>query len=239
MSSDTISNNNTLAVILARGGSKRIPGKNNRLLNGKPLIAYTFEAAIKSNCFEKIVLSTDDDLIAEIAEEYSISVDSRPAELADDKTRAVEVIYEFLTRTEAEKNYRYIAMLLPTCPFRTSEDIQNAVNHYKMIANDAKSLVSVVAYDFPPQLALRSTNDGLGQMVDADAYANSTRSQSIEPLYHPNGAIYLASIETYLKEKTFFQKEMAMYVMPMERSFDIDFEYQFQFAEQFMNTQLT
>ncbi len=239
MSSNTISNNNTLAVILARGGSKRIPGKNKRLLNGKPLIAYTFESATSSDCFDKIVLSTDDESIAGIAEEYNIEVDSRPEELAGDETRAVEVIYEFLTRTKAEQSYRYIAMLLPTCPFRTSEDIQNAVNHYKVIADDARPLVSVVAYDFPPQLALRSTNGGLGQMVDADAYVNSTRSQSIEPLYHPNGAIYLASIDTYLKEKTFFQEEMAIYVMPPERSLDIDYEYQFLLAEQLMNTKLT
>ncbi|MEQ8938248.1 MAG: acylneuraminate cytidylyltransferase family protein, partial [Gammaproteobacteria bacterium] len=143
MSSNTISNKNTLAVILARGGSKRIPGKNKRLLNGKPLIAYTFESATSSDCFDKIVLSTDDESIAGIAEEYNIEFDSRPEELAGDETRAVEVIYEFLTRTKAEQSYRYIAMLLPTCPFRTSEDIQNAVNHYKVIADDARPLVSV------------------------------------------------------------------------------------------------
>ena len=225
-----ISKNDTLCMILARGGSKRIPRKNIRHLNGKPLVCYTFEAAIKSACFSEIIISTDDDEVADLARSYNITVDRRPAHLCDDATKAVEVIYEYLSRSP-KKNTKNIAMLLPTCPFRKAEDIVAAVDIFNK-HDGVMPLMAVTQYEFPPQLAvaIHEGNDTI-EMCDSDAYVTSTRTQSIQPLYHPNGAIYLSNTDGFIECKTFFQPKMLSYLMPAERSFDIDYPYQMRIAE--------
>lgn len=220
----------TVCLILARGGSKRVPRKNVRELNGKPLVCYTFEAAVTSECFSEIVISTDDPEVEKLATEYGITVDNRPESLAGDKIRAVEVVDEYLNRNK-HLSYKHVAMLLPTCPFRNAEDIKNAFEIYNTHSG-ALPLMAVTQYDFPPQLAV-SAIDGTHklEMREPEAYAATTRTQSIQPLFHPNGAIYISSVETYLKRKTFFQPEMLSYAMPAERSFDIDYPYQLKIAE--------
>ena len=230
-------NKDMLGIILARGGSKRVPGKNKRLLGDKPLIAYTFEAATTSECFKNIVISTDDVDIKQIANSYDIEIDERPENLAGDTVKAVEVILEYLQRTNAAEKYTDVAMMLPTCPFRTAGDIRQAVEIYSEIDSEINSLISVSAYEFPPQLALKKDDKKMAVMQDPSAYLN-TRSQSIAPLYHPNGAIYISNIERYLRLGTFFQESMGVYVMPAERSFDIDYEYQFNIAEQIVKNNL-
>lgn len=217
-------------MILARGGSKRVPRKNVRHLNGKPLVCYTFEAAIKSACFSEIIISTDDEEVADLARTYNITVDTRPAHLCDDTTKAVEVIYEYLSR-RPENNTKNIAMLLPTCPFRNAQDVIAAMDIFNK-HQGAMPLMAVTQYEFPPQLAV-AIHDGQDtiEMCDSNAYVTSTRTQSIQPLYHPNGAIYLSSTESFLKRKTFFQPQMLSYLMPAERSFDIDYPYQMRIAE--------
>lgn len=223
----------TIALIPARAGSKRVPNKNTRLLNGRPLIAYTIDAAIASCCFSAIVVSTDDDRVAEIAREHGVQVDPRPTSLCGDTVRAVEVVEEYLRRTDTAKRFSNIAMLLPTCPFRTAEDIRGAMRHYERGAQNMP-LVTVTQYAFPPQLALEADDDELGQMrmCQSVAYATTTRSQSIAARYHPNGALYVAAIDTFLSERSFFTEVMLTYVMPTERSFDIDYPWQFELAEQ-------
>ncbi len=223
----------TIALIPARAGSKRVPNKNIRPLNGRPLIAYTIDAAIASGCFSTIVVSTDDDRVAEIAREHGVEVDQRPTNLCGDTVRAVEVVDEYLRRTDAAKRFSSAAMLLPTCPFRTVEDIQNAMRHYEKSARNTP-LITVTQYAFPPQLALELDDDEPGQMrmCQAAAYATTTRSQSMAALYHPNGALYVAAIDMFLSEHSFFTERMLTYVMPSERSFDIDYPWQFQLAEQ-------
>ena len=111
-------NDRTVALILARAGSKRVPKKNIRLLNGKPLIAYTFEAALASKCFSDIVVSTDDERVKEIAAGSGIAVDERPESMRGDTVRAVEVVEEYLQRTRAGEQYRNVAMMLPSPPNR-------------------------------------------------------------------------------------------------------------------------
>lgn len=219
----------TVCLILARGGSKRVPRKNVRPLNGKPLVCYSFEAAIASGRFAEVVISTDDAEVAKLAEPYGIAVDWRPEHLCTDTIRAVEVIEEYLLRDT--KNRKHVAMLLPTCPFRNALDVQYALEIYSR-HEGRLPLMAVTQYDFPPQLAVSiAEGDDRILMREPDAYAATTRTQSIQPLYHPNGAIYLSSVESFIKRRTFFQEEMLSYVMPAERSFDIDYPYQMRIAE--------
>jgi CMP-N-acetylneuraminic acid synthetase len=231
----------TVGLILARAGSKRVPNKNTRLLDGRPLIAYTVDAAITAACFSSIVVSTDDARVAEIARESGVSVDKRPASLCGDTVRAVEVVEEYLQRTDAGSRFSNVAMLLPTCPFRTVEDIRGAMRLYKQSAQ-RMPLITVTQYAFPPQLALapgdQESDDeqddresGQMCMCQPEAYATTTRSQSIAPLYHPNGGLYVAAIDLFLNERSFFTERMLTYVMPAERSFDIDYPWQFDLAE--------
>jgi len=221
--------NKTLCIIPARGGSKRIPRKNVLPLNGIPLIAYTIRSAKHSGVFDKIVVSTEDDEIAQVAISEGVEVDARPMEMAGDKVTKVQVVKEYLERTNAENEFDNIAALLPTCPFRTAEDVQSAANVF-FENKENEFLIGVVEYEFPIQLALKKRNGKVVEMENTDGYL-TTRSQNIEKKYHPNGAIYLASIKAFKRRGTFFNEKMLYYEMPQLRSFDIDYPYQFQIAE--------
>jgi len=221
---------NAVVLILARAGSKRVPNKNIRLLNGKPLIAYTLEAAIESGCFERIVVSTDDARVTSIALDAGVEVDERPEALRGDTVRAVEVVEEYLLRMDASQQHGDISMMLPTCPFRSVDDIRGAMKVYEA-SSPRIPLLTVAPYEFPPQLALEPDGANTMRMCDPDAYARTTRSQSIAPRFHPNGGLYIAPIDAFLDAHSFFTPHMLTYQMPAERSFDIDFEWQFELAE--------
>lgn len=216
-----------LAIIPARGGSKRIPRKNILPLNGIPLLAYTIRAAKESGVYDRIVLSSEDAEIQEIARQEGIEVDQRPEAFAGDKVTKVQVVREFLERNPGNRAFDTVSALLPTCPFRRSEDIVNAFDLFKQ--HNHEYLIGVTEYDFPITLAL--TRDGdMGREHFPNGYA-VTRSQDIPKHYHPNGAIYLATVEAFLRAGTFFQPEMLVYEMDAVRSFDIDYPYQFTIAE--------
>lgn len=219
----------SICIIPARGGSKRIPRKNILPLNGIPLISYSIRSVLEANVFDQVIVSTEDKEIAQIAIAEGVVVDTRPKDYSGDKITKVQVVKEFLERTNAINEYDLIATVLPTCPFRTKDDIENAYQLF-INQNEKKFLVGVVEYDFPIQLALKKTDENIVKMLSAENY-KTTRSQNIEKRYHPNGAIYLATIEAFLKKGTFFNEEMLAYEMPAERSFDIDYPYQFEIAE--------
>jgi CMP-N-acetylneuraminic acid synthetase len=229
---------NALCIIPARGGSKRIPRKNLLPLAGKPLLAYTIEAALKSGVFLDVVVSSDDQEILGLAGSLGAVADIRPEELSGDTIRFVQVVEEYLLRPGMRQKYETIAGMLPTCPFRTAEDVRRAFDLFSQQAGNGY-LLSVTEYDFPPQLALDFAEDGVTlTMRDPVMYGKTTRSQSIGKSYHPNGAIYLASVDGFLREKTFFANPMFGYLMPAERSFDIDYPYQFAIAEAMMQEQI-
>jgi len=217
-----------ICVIPARGGSKRIPRKNIRKLNGIPLINYTIQAAKDSKKFDEIIVSSDDEEILEISINQGVSIDKRPDNFSGDLITKVQVVDEIIHRLNLEKKFDNIAALLPTCPFRKSEDIVNAVN---LFVNNLKYdfLISVTQYEFPIQLALNKSNNVV-TMQNEKSY-QTTRSQDIEKKYHPNGAIYIASIKAFIKNKSFFNQEMMCYEMSNLSSFDIDYPYQFEIAE--------
>lgn len=219
----------TLCIIPARGGSKRIPRKNILPLNGIPLMAYSIRAAKEADVFTKIIVSTEDAEIKALALEEGVEVDDRPEHMAGDKVTKVQVVKEYLERKNAYEQYDNIAALLPTCPFRTSDDVKNAVNLFNE-QDKYKFLIGVVEYDFPIQLALEYAETDVVKMVDESGYI-TTRSQNIPKRYHPNGAIYLATTEAFKERGTFFNPDMMAYEMPAVRSYDIDYPYQFEIAE--------
>lgn len=221
--------NNTICIIPARGGSKRIPRKNIRLLNGIPLISYSIRAAVESKKFSQIVVSSDDEEILELALKEGVSIDVRPEEMAGDKVTKVQVVLEYLNRMNLDAKFDNIAALLPTCPFRTSEDVSNAVSLFESQI-EKEFLIGVTEYEFPIQLALNNIGDNMVQMLNEDSY-KTTRSQDIESRYHPNGAIYIATIKGFKRAQTFFNKNMLAYKMSAISSFDIDYPYQFEIAE--------
>lgn len=227
-----------LCLIPARGGSKRIPRKNLLPLAGKPLLAYTIEAALNAELFEQVVVSSDDQEILDLAASLGASADRRPESLSGDKIRFVQVIEEYLLRPGIRHEYDSIASMLPTCPFRTGEDVRGAVDLFLQKGGEA-FLIAVTEYDFPPQLALDFSADGTTlSMRDPATYGRTTRSQSLGTAYHPNGAIYIASVEGFLREQTFFADPLLGYEMSPERSFDIDYPYQFKIAEIIMTERL-
>lgn len=218
----------SLCLIPARGGSKRIPRKNVLPLNGVPLLSYTIRAAKDSGAFDHIVVSSEDEEILALAKSEGVETDQRPAELAADNATKVQVVREYLNRPGMRSEYRYITALLPTCPFRTSKHLREA---FDMLRNgNCPYLIGVTEYDFPIQLALSPLEDSRMKMTFEDGY-NVTRSQDIAKRYHPNGAMYMATVEAFLEKGTFFNEEMLAYRMSAIRSFDIDYPYQFAIAE--------
>lgn len=227
-----------VCILPARGGSKRIPRKNLLPLAGKPLLAYSVEAALESGMFVDVIVSSDDGEILDLARSLGATSDIRPTELSGDTVRFVQVVEEYLQRPGIMEKYDTVAGVLPTCPFRTVDDVRNAMELFFKQKSES-FLISVTDYEFPPQLALDFGEDHLSlSMRDPDTYARTTRSQSIGSSYHPNGAIYIATTKGFLREKTFFADPLLGYLMPPERSFDIDYPYQFKIAEAMMQEQL-
>lgn len=226
----------TICFIPARGGSKRIPRKNLRKLAGRPLLSYSVETALNADVFDRVVVSSADREILDLAEDLGAVPDPRPPELTGDAVRFVEVVEEFLRREEHVGRFGHIGSMLPTCPFRSVDDVREAVDIYRD-HDGRRFLVTVTKYEFPPQLALRFEQSNRLAMMDPDAYCRTTRSQDIPTAYHPNGALYLAPVDDYLEEGTFFAEPLLGYSMPAERSFDIDYPYQLQIADWMMRSQ--
>lgn len=217
----------SICIIPARGGSKRIPRKNILPLNGVPLLAYTIRAAKAANVFDKIIVSSEDREIMGLAIAEGVDIDGRPEHMAGDTVTKVQVVKEYLERTDEKLDI--VAALLPTCPFRAVEDVRKPYELFTS-QNVHQFLVSVVEYDFPIQLALEPSGEHTMQMLDVNGYS-TTRSQNIEKRFHPNGAIYLARVNAFLEKGTFFNEEMMTYEMPPERSWDIDYPWQWEIAE--------
>lgn len=175
-----------------------------------------------------MVVSTEDEEIATIAQREGAEVDKRPEHMAGDRVTKVQVVQEYLERKGSDR-FTNVAALLPTCPFRSVDDVRNAMELF-LAHPDKEFLIGVVEYDFPVQLALEKTSDDVVHMLSPENY-QTTRSQNNAKRYHPNGAIYLATVEGFKRQGTFFHPEMLAYEMPALRSFDIDYPYQFQLAE--------
>jgi len=222
-----------LALIPARGGSKGLARKNIRSLAGRPLIAWTIEAAQCARGLERIVVSTDDSEIAEVARACGADVPFlRPAELAADDSALIPVLLHALDWLERHRRFRpqYVVLLQPTSPLRSASDIDSAIE--LAFDKDAHSVVSVCPAKCHPYWAKRVADDGRLEhlLPDAEKYLSRQR-QALVPAYRPNGALYLVRHDVLREQRTFYTNRSYAYVMPEERSLDIDTAWDFHLAQ--------
>ena len=217
-----------LAVIPARGGSKGVPRKNIRELGGKPLIAWTIDAAKKSEYIDRLILSSEDEEIISVARECGCEVPFvRPDELATDDSPGIAPLLHAVTTLEEQ--YDYLILLQPTSPFRSVEDIDGAIR--RCIENKAESCVSVTESEkHPAWMFYLTEGNKLTSVLEAEV--NATHRQQLEPVYALNGAVYVVNIPILLKEeKLVLQDSTLAYVMPPVRSMDIDSLFDFTICE--------
>lgn len=211
-----------LALIPARGGSKRLPGKNIRLLGGRPLIGWTIAAAQDSGVCSYIIVSTDDEGIAQVARTQGADVPGlRPAELASDTTGSVEVALHALEHHEQEHGpIDGLLLLQPTSPFRTADTIRTAVQKFIGTAGE-HPVVSVSPAASHPAWCFRTTEHGMEPFLGWEAL--SKRSQDLEPALVLNGAIYLIAPDRLRKESSFLTKDTQPLIMKNDlEEIDID-----------------
>lgn len=222
-------NKRFLAIIPARSGSKGLKDKNIKELNGKPMIAYSIEAAIESDIFDDIVVSTDSQKYANIAVEYGARVPFlRPDYLSTDEATSKDVMIHTLDKLkELGSEYDYFMILQPTSPLRKSEDIVESVT--LLFKKDAKSIVSVCEAEHSP-LYMNTLDESLSihGFLGRDI---KTRRQELPKYYRLNGAIYLCEVEYYLNYQDLYNEKSYAYIMDKKRSIDIDDETDFIFAE--------
>ncbi|HEY4486802.1 MAG TPA: acylneuraminate cytidylyltransferase family protein [Candidatus Paceibacterota bacterium] len=223
-----------IAIIPARGGSKGLPGKNIIPLGGKPLIAHSIEVAKQSKRIERIIVTTDDVAIAEVAKKYGAEVPFiRPTELAQDDTPPDPVLKHVLQFLEEKEGLKpeIIVWLEPPCPFRTSEEIDKAVN---MLQNDpeADSLRSVIEPFQNPFKSWTLPEKYLKPLIERKGQALHTGPrQKTEKVYWQNGALFLLKYDTIMKKGNFFGDNILPFVMSSDRFVDIDKKEDLEYAE--------
>ncbi|WP_085992728.1 cytidylyltransferase domain-containing protein [Oceanobacillus senegalensis] len=218
-----------LAIIPARSGSKGLKDKNIKNLNGKPMIAYTIEAATQSRIFDDIVVSTDSEKYAQISIEHGATVPFlRPTELASDSSNSIDTIIHTINELKKRNlSYDYFVLLQPTSPLRDANDIKKAVN--LLIEKKALSVVSVCKTKHSP-LIMNTLNESLDMSHFISDEFNKRR-QELPAYYRVNGAIYLSELEHFLQHKSFYKKGSFAYVMDQKNSIDIDSALDFELVK--------
>jgi CMP-N,N'-diacetyllegionaminic acid synthase len=209
-------------LVVARGGSKSIPRKNIAPLAGKPLLAWTIDAALRSKGAGRVVVSTEDEEIATVARQHGAETPfTRPESLAEDDTPTIPVVLHALNWLEENENFRpdLVVLLQPTSPLRTTEDITAAID-LSMRARGGGSVVSVTPAAAHPYLMKRITAEGL--LEDVAPHPVVERRQDLDTVYALNGAIYIARREHLVEYASFYAERTYAYVMPPERSIDVD-----------------
>ena len=209
-----------IAVIPARGGSKRIPRKNIKEFCGKPMIAYSIEAALQSGCFDKVIVSTDDTEIAEVARRYGAEVPFvRPLELSNDYAGTIPVVrhaVEWFMQQGVDP--QLVCCLYATAPFVTPKYLQQGLQ--QIIEQDADYAFTVTSYAFPIQRAIKISPQLGIEMFDSNNF--NTRSQDLEEAWHDAGQFYWGKTEAWLSEKIIFGPESTPVILPRHRVQDID-----------------
>ena len=220
---------NIIAIIPARGGSKGIPHKNIKLLFGKPLIAYTIEAALKSKYLSRVVVSTENKRIAEISSDYGAEVVIRPLDLAQDNTPSLPVFQHVIKYLEAEESYdaSIIVILQPTSPLRTIEDIDGTIN--KFLESNCDSVVSICDVEHLPYCMYTWDNDSLRPLIEGGEKIE--RRQDAPRIFRINGAVYITKKDIIIKQNKILGDDTRGFIMPQERSLDIDTQIDFDLAE--------
>ncbi len=213
-----INDKSFLAIIPARGGSKRLPRKNVLGLQGKPLIAWTIEASINSKYIDRTIVSTDTNEISTISKQFKADVIIRPTELSTDTASSYDAILH--TIDSISEKYDYIVLLQPTSPLRTSQHIDEAI--VKLIQKKADAIVSICEMEHSPLWSNTLPDNGSMKHFLKKEIKNK-RSQDLPLYYHLNGAIYICDLEQLKKEKSFIIEEnIYSYIMNGFSSVDID-----------------
>ena len=222
-----------LCIIPARGGSKRLPRKNIKLLCGKPLVFYTIDAVLKSKIFDKVIFTSDDDeILNTVSTNYTLPIletVKRPKKLASDTSKVIDTVVYF-----ADVNYDQTWLTLPTSPLKTSKDF---ISSSHLLENKVDSVISYTEMEFPPTLGL--TAGYAGRLFDYDSTLpwqnGNSRSQDHPTVYRPNGAIYGSWTNKLLNNKNYYKGIVKGHFMPRNRSIDIDTQFEFDLAEFLMN----
>lgn len=222
-----IHNQRVLAIVPARGGSKGLPGKNIKPLHGKPLLAYTLEAAQQSRYIDRIVVSTDSERIADVAKSWGLEVPFlRPALLATDKAATMDVISHVIGTLQ--ETYDILVVLQPTSPLRTKADIDGSLELLQ--EKEGNAILSVVEVDHPVEWANVLPEDNrMDDFIPSEI--RFTPRQELPKRYRLNGAVYVARSDYLMEHHNYFYNGCYAYVMPKERSVDIDDEFDLLFAE--------
>ncbi len=224
-----------LCIIPARGGSKRLSGKNVKLLAGKPLIFHTVDECL--GLFDKIIITSDSENILEtVKNEYSdyshsnntlLQIDKRPEQLASDTSKVIDTVSHYADQND---DFDQIWLCLPTCPLRTRDDIKKAQG---LLTKELDGVISITEYSFPPSLGL--LKGSRGNIVPYDSSdpwrTGNSRSQDHPTVWRPNGAIYGMWFDHFKKNRNFYKGEIKGYEMSAEKSVDIDTETDFKIAQ--------
>lgn len=228
---------NVLGLVVARGGSKRTPRKNLAQVAGKPLLAWTIEVALESERISRLILSTEDDEVAKAGQEWGAERPFvRPRELARDETPAGDVLLHALQWLDSEEGYRpdYAMLLQPTSPLRSPLDIQTSID--LAIDRQAESVVSVVRVELNPDWMMTLSPDG---RLEGFRPPTARRSHDVPQLYALNGAIYLVEPRVFRETRTLFTPRTYAYIMPTERSLDVDTPWDLHLAELILRNRVT
>lgn len=227
-----IGTDRVVGLITARAGSKRVPGKNTRTLGGRPLVAWTIEAALRSRYVDRVIVSTDDPAVIEVATALGAEAPFvRPPELSDDHASSVDVGVHALEACGLAGDPGWLVLLQPTSPFRNDDDIDAALDLARERA--ATSVISVCPPDKSPYSMFRPRDDGtLQPLLDITMEQLQTaRSQDFPSVFEINGATYVVRIPWFLERRAYFADDTLAFVMPRERSVNIDTEDDFALAE--------
>jgi CMP-N-acetylneuraminic acid synthetase len=223
-----------LAVIPGRKGSKGVINKNIRKINGKPLISYSIEEALKSKFIKKIVVSSDSDEILEIARNLNVETIKRPKHLAEDDSTTIDVIKHVLDSVRDNSNNipDLIILLQPTSPLRDSNHIDEAITKF-LEEKNVDSLVSVCEMDHNPLWSFKIDNGFLSPAFDERLI--NKRRQDLPLFFLPNGAIFIGKPDKILEKNSFYTEKTMAFLMDKEKSVDIDTEFDFKIVECLLN----
>lgn len=226
-----------LAIIPARGGSKGLPGKNTKLLGGLPLICHSIKAALASNLIDRVIVFTEDNEIATIAKNCGAEVPfMRPSNLANDTSIVLDSYLHLvdLINKENSKPIQSFVALLPTTPLRVSQDIDEAIKIFNK--KKADSVISVVEASVPLYWHMSITKEGILKNYSPEFNVLKNR-QEFKKHYVPNGAIYVFRTEAIRSTRQYYTEKTYPYIMPRERSVDIDNLLDFDWAEYLLHKQ--
>ncbi len=218
-----------IAIIPARGGSKRIPRKNIKLFHGKPMIAYSIDVALKSGCFDKVIVSTDDQEIADVAMAFGAEVPFiRPADLSDDHATTMDVMQHAIQWCDSQGiDVQYVCCLYATAPFVTDLSLLQGLDTLQHEA--CEFVFSATTYPFPIQRAIKLSAEGEVKMFAPEN--EQVRSQDLEEAYHDAGQFYWGKKTAFLKRKSIFSPHSRVVLLPRCRVQDIDTEEDWELAQ--------